>query len=177
MSRDIKKQQTQNPKPKRKRRQKTNVRLKRIQKEIKEITSNNSSNVSVGPATDDSGNIVNMFKWDATIVGPSGTPYEGGLFRLNIDIGEEYPFKPPSVRFVTKIYHCNVNKKGEICLDILKDNWSPALSIDKVLQSICSLMNEPNADDPLVQDIAKIYKKNKKMHDREAQEWTRKYAA
>ena len=74
------------------------------------------------------------------------------------------------------VYHCNVNDMGGICLDILKDSWSPALTISKVLLSISSLLSEPNPDDPLVGDIAMQLKRDKKRHDAVAREWTLKYA-
>jgi len=109
-------------------------------------------------------------------MGPPDSPYEGGVFFLDIQFPQDYPFKPPKVRFTTKIYHCNVNDQGGICLDILKGEWSPALTISKVLLSICSLLTDPNPDDPLVAEIARVYKNDKNKHDATAREWTRKYA-
>jgi ubiquitin-conjugating enzyme E2 D len=125
---------------------------------------------SAGPTGDD------ITKWQATIMGPGDSPYEGGIFFLDINFPNDYPFKPPKVKFTTKIYHCNVNNNGGICLDILKDNWSPALTISKVLLSICSLLTDPNPDDPLVPDIANLYKTNREKHDKTAREWTQKFA-
>merc|ERR1711981_1528576 len=108
--------------------------------------------------------------------GPSDSPYEGGVFFLDINFPQDYPFKPPKVRFTTKIYHCNVNDQGGICLDILKGEWSPALTIAKVLLSVCSLLTDPNPDDPLVAEIARVYKTDRTKHDATARDWTRKYA-
>ena len=75
---------------------------------------------------------------------PAGSPYAGGIYFLDIHFPPDYPFKPPKVTFRTRIYHCNINSNGQICLDILKDQWSPALTISKVLLSICSLLTDAN---------------------------------
>jgi len=144
---------------------------KRIQKEWKDLAKDAPANCSAGPKTS-----TDLFNWVATIMGPAKTPYENGVFNLEIQFPPDYPFKPPKIRFTTKVYHCNINSSGGICLDILKDNWSPALTISKVLLSICSLFSDPNPDDPLVPEIAKLYKTNRKQHDANALEWTRKYA-
>jgi ubiquitin-conjugating enzyme E2 D/E len=104
--------------------------LRRLQSELSELNTSAPSNCSAGPSDDD------MFKWQATIMGPEGSPYEGGVFYLRIDFPSDYPFKPPKIVFLTRIYHCNINSTGGICLDILKDQWSPALTIGKVLLSI-----------------------------------------
>ena len=113
-------------------------------------------NCSAGP-TDET----NQFTWQATIMGPEDSAYSGGVFFLNINFPPDYPFKPPKVTFTTKIYHANINSNGSICLDILKDQWSPALTISKVLLSISSLLTDPNPDDPLVPEIANLYKNNR----------------
>ena len=116
------------------------------------------------------------FTLQATVMGPQGSPYAGGVFFLNVTFPTDYPFKPPKVQFTTKIYHCNVNSSGAICLDILKDQWSPALTISKVLLSISSLLTDPNPNDPLVPEIAQLLLKDPKKHDLTAKEWTQKYA-
>ncbi|KAI4892160.1 hypothetical protein NFI96_024338, partial [Prochilodus magdalenae] len=118
----------------------------------------------------------NIYEWRSTILGPPGSVYEGGVFFLDIAFTPDYPFKPPKVTFRTRIYHCNINSQGVICLDILKDNWSPALTISKVLLSICSLLTDCNPADPLVGSIATQYLTNRTEHDRIAKQWTKRYA-
>merc|ERR1719215_1979782 len=119
---------------------------------------------------------MDLNNWSGTIIGPQDSPYAGGLFKLAIVFPSEYPFKPPKIKFLTKVYHCNVNDAGGICLDILKDRWSPALTISKVLLSICSLLTDPNPDDPLVPEIARVYKTDREKYQKLAREWTQKYA-
>ena len=144
--------------------------LQRIQKENQNLMSDPPANCSAGPMADD------MFRWQATLLGPTESPYENGVFFLEINFPAEYPYKPPRIHFTTKIYHPNINSNGGICLDILKDQWSPALTISKVLLSICSLLNDPNPDDPLVPSIAELYIKNKELYIINARAWTLQYA-
>jgi ubiquitin-conjugating enzyme E2 D/E len=143
---------------------------RRIQKEISDLRKDAPDNCSAGPRGDD------VYAWDAMIMGPSDSPYAGGVFNLEIRFPTDYPFKPPKVSFTTKIYHPNISPQGGICLDILKTQWSPALTVGKVLLSICSLLTDPNPADPLVPEIADLYTKDKERYEATAREWTRLYA-
>ena len=145
--------------------------VKRLKQELLDLNENPIENCSAGPYKD------NLHVWQATIFGPTGTPYEGGVFNVMIEFGEKYPFKPPIVYFTTPIYHCNINRKGGICLDILNKSWSPVLTTGKLLISICSLLAEPNPEDPLVPAIANLYKTDRPIHDFKAREYTSLYAS
>jgi len=147
--------------------------LKRIMREYKELTVDapfEDDICTVQPKNED------YFAWQATITGPVGTPYEDGLFFVDIDLPHDYPFKPPKLRFTTTIYHSNISEKGEICLESIKDKWTPSLSVKKVLTEVIELLKQPNPDSPLRSDIAKLYKENKQLHDQNAAEYTKKYA-
>ena len=143
---------------------------KRIQKELQDLQRDPPTSCSAGPVGED------LFHWQATIMGPADSPYTGGVFFVMIHFPPDYPFKPPKVNFQTKVYHPNINSNGSICLDILKEQWSPALTISKVLLSICSLLTDPNPDDPLVPEIAHIYKNQRTRYEETARAWTQKYA-
>lgn len=144
--------------------------LRRIQKELNDLQRDPPANCSAGPIGED------MFKWEGMILGPNDSPYQGGVFKLEILFPVDYPFKPPKVQFTTKIYHPNINAAGLICLDILKQQWSPALTISKVLLSITSLLTDPNPDDPFVPEIAQLYKANKAKYEENARQHTLRYA-
>ncbi len=102
--------------------------LRRLQRDFQELRNNPPANcfIPTDCCNDD------PFHWQASILGPDNSPYAGGKFNLDILFPPDYPFKPPKVSFITRIYHCNINANGVICLDILKDQWSPALTISKV---------------------------------------------
>jgi ubiquitin-conjugating enzyme E2 D len=142
----------------------------RLQKELEDLIKCPPTNCSAGTIDND------LYHWRATIIGPEGTPYYGGVFDLDIYFPANYPFKAPKCNFLTKIYHPNINSAGSICVDILKESWSPALSIAKVLLSISSLMNDPNPDDPLEPAIATQYKEHKEDFISTAKTWTTIYA-
>ena len=144
--------------------------INRLKNELIELQNNPPTNCSAGIIEDD------IYNWQATILGPEGSPYEGGIFYLQILFSTEYPFKPPKISFITKIYHCNINSNGNICLDILKDKWRTALTISKVLLSICSLMDDQNPNDPLMIDIANLYINNKEEFLNMARTYTHQYA-
>jgi len=144
--------------------------LRRIEKELQDLQRDPPSNCSAGPIGDD------LFRWEACIFGPEDSPYTGGVFKLSIQFPVEYPFRAPHVQFKTRIFHPNINSAGLICLDILKKEWSPALTISKVLLSISSLLTDANPDDPFVPDIARLYKYDRRAYEEEAMRWTLMYA-
>ncbi|KAJ6862458.1 hypothetical protein NC652_039332 [Populus alba x Populus x berolinensis] len=118
----------------------------RLFKEYKEVQREKVADPDIQLACDDT----NIFKWTALIKGPSETPFEGGVFQLVFSVPEQYPLQPPQVRFLTKIFHPNVHfKTGEICLDILKNAWSPAWTLQSVCRAIIALMAHPEPDSPL----------------------------
>jgi ubiquitin-conjugating enzyme E2 D/E len=143
---------------------------KRILNELEEMKQDPPSNCNAGPIND------NIYLWEGSIIGPSNSPYAGGMFKLMIQFPENYPFKPPKIKFETPIYHPNINRHGSICLDILGTNWSPALTIVKVLLSISSLLTDPNPNDPLDQNIANIYINDIELFKQNARNYTIRYA-
>ncbi|KAJ3674599.1 hypothetical protein LUZ60_005215 [Juncus effusus] len=143
---------------------------KRIQKEMLDLNENSPGDCSAGPKSYD------LYHWISTIIGPPGSPYEGGIFFVDIIFPCDYPFKPPKVIFKTRIYHCNVDSAGNLSLSILKDGWSPALTISKVLLAIKSIVTTPDPYNPVVPSIAELYLNDRAKHDEIAAEWTMRFA-
>lgn len=117
----------------------------------------------------------NMLQWQGLLV-PDAAPYAKGAFRIDIQFPAEYPFKPPKISFKTRIYHPNVDEKGQVCLPIVApENWKPATKTDQVIQALVSLINEPEPDHPLRGDLAEEFVKDKKRFMKNAEDFTKKY--
>lgn len=118
-----------------------------------------------------------LTKLRGVITGPPDTPFEGGKFELMIDIPDTYPFNPPKVKFVTKIWHPNISSvTGAICLDILKDQWAAAMTLRTVLLSIQALLQAAEPDDPQDAVVAKQYKESPDLYRKTANHWSQVYA-
>ena len=139
---------------------------KRLEKELLEIKKN--ENISI--------EVMNASTFKVTIKGQQSTPYVNGIFHLLLEFKTDYPFTPPTLLFNTPIYHPNIHKTGIVCLDILKENWSPAMNLQKIFQSLFSLLAEPNPKNPLQPEIADIYLTNKEVYLKNAIEHTKKYS-
>mmetsp|Transcript_74748 Transcript_74748/g.177841 ORF Transcript_74748/g.177841 Transcript_74748/m.177841 type:complete len:156 (+) Transcript_74748:128-595(+) len=143
---------------------------KRIEKETQKLNQEPPPGVTAEPDKD------NYRYFHIHAQGPVGTPYEGGKYELELFLPEGYPMEPPKVRFLTKIYHPNIDKLGRICLDVLKDKWSPALQIRTVLLSIQALLSAPEPSDPLDTSVADHFIQNRKEAESVAKQWNAMYA-
>ncbi|KAG0004334.1 hypothetical protein BGZ65_000562 [Modicella reniformis] len=115
-------------------------------------------------------------RWKALIEGPADSPYSGGWFQVDIKF-VRYPFTPPETTFLTKVYHPNIDKKGKVCVGILKtDQWKPTNTMKDVLMALADLLKNPNPLDPLEADIAHIYTTERKEFNNTATAWTKEYA-
>lgn len=117
----------------------------------------------------------NLLSWQGLIV-PDNPPYDKGAFRIEIIFPTEYPFKPPKITFKTKIYHPNIDEKGQVCLPVISaENWKPATKTDQVIQSLIALVNDPQPEHPLRADLAEEYSKDRKKFLKNAEEFTKKH--
>lgn len=145
----------------------------RIMKELENLRKNPPDFGSAGPINDD-----NIYHWQASITGPPETPFAGGLFKLSIEMTQKYPFESPKVHFVTPIYHPNITEEGKICIDILSnpERWSPTLNLGHILNSVYTLLSNPNTSHSLRPDVAKMYDTDRPQYMKTAREWTQKHA-
>ena len=137
---------------------------RRLVRDLKEIVKNAPPGIQASPEKD------NFMVWRAMITGPKDTPWEGGTFKLRMTFSEEYPNKPPTVVFVSRIFHPNVYANGNICLDILQDKWSPIYGVSAVLTSIQSLLTDPNPASPANSEAANIFTRDKREYARRVRE-------
>lgn len=108
---------------------------------------------------------------------PDREPYNKGAFKISIDFPPEYPFKPPKVLFLTKIYHPNIDEKGQVCLPIIApENWKPATKTEQVINALLGLIVEPEPDHPLRAEIAEVFINDRKTFNKKADEFTKKHA-
>uniref|UniRef100_A0A7E4UUZ7 E2 ubiquitin-conjugating enzyme n=1 Tax=Panagrellus redivivus TaxID=6233 RepID=A0A7E4UUZ7_PANRE len=147
------------------------VPSRRLQMELKDVL--NSKDTTFKPLNIDESNILH---WEVLLM-PNKGPYSKGAFKIAIDFPPEYPFKPPKLNFITKIYHPNIDEKGNVCLGIINpDHWKPATRAEQVLQCLISMIVEPDFDHPLRSDLAKEYQSDKKKFLKAAEEFTKKHA-
>lgn len=144
----------------------------RIQRELKDVHDEKSdSTIKITCPTDQ------FRELRGQIIGPPGTPYEGGIYELEIKIPETYPFNPPKIKFLTQIWHPNISSvTGAICLDILKDQWAAALTLRTVLLSLQALLQAAEPDDPQDAVVAKQYKECRIIFNQTAKYWAQHFA-
>ncbi|KZO96768.1 hypothetical protein CALVIDRAFT_545332 [Calocera viscosa TUFC12733] len=147
------------------------ARLRRIQKEISDCQKDKLTRITLTPVDNSPFHLIGAFD------GPSGTPYEGGRYEVDIIVPDSYPFQPVKMKFVTKVYHPNISSaSGAICLDILKDAWSPVLTLKSTLISLQSLLCDPQPNDPQDAEVAKHYLTSRASFEQTARHWAQAYA-
>ncbi|KAL6096459.1 ubiquitin-conjugating enzyme E2 L3-like [Spinachia spinachia] len=144
---------------------------KRLVKELEEIR-NHEDKFFRSIQVDES----NVLNWQGLLV-PNCPPYDKGAFRIELIFPAEYPFKPPKITFKTKIYHPNIDEKGQVCLPIVSvENWKPATKAENVITNLLALVNSPEPDHPLRADLAEEYSKDRAKFMKNAEEFTKKHS-
>lgn len=143
----------------------------RLNKELADLSGNPPENCTVSIVDND------ISRWRVDILGPAGSPYEGGHFILSITLPQQYPFKPPEAKFDTKIYHPNVMKdSGEICKDMYQTGWGPVKNLRWVIELILSFLLNPAAEHSVEADISRQMIENHDAYVQEARRWVQQYA-
>lgn len=138
----------------------TTMTRRRLLRDLKKLQEDTPSGICAAPCDN------NILVWHAVIFGPADTPFEDGTFKLVLEFTEEYPNRPPGVKFVSKMFHPNVYADGNICLDILQNRWSPTYDVSAVLTSIQSLLDEPNPNSPANSQASELYVKNRREYEK-----------
>ncbi|CCD22274.1 E2 ubiquitin-conjugating protein UBC1 NDAI_0A01160 [Naumovozyma dairenensis CBS 421] len=147
-------------------------RAKRIMKELQAVKDDPTAKIGLEFVNES-----DIHHLKGSFFGPPGTPYEGGQFIIDIEVPMEYPFKPPKMKFDTKVYHPNISSvTGAICLDILKNAWSPVITLKSALISLQALLQSPEPNDPQDAEVAQHYLKDRASFDKTAALWTKLYA-
>ncbi|KAG6423955.1 hypothetical protein SASPL_114363 [Salvia splendens] len=149
---------------------------KRLMRDFKRLQHDPPAGISGAPYDN------NIMLWNAVIFGPDDTPWDGGTFKLTLQFSEDYPNKPPTVRFISRMFHPNslwlgifallmyfpssVYADGSICLDILQNQWSPIYDVAAILTSIQSLLCDPNPNSPANSEAARLFSENKREYNR-----------
>ena len=133
---------------------------KRIQKELEAFLADPPPGCSVLQMGDD------LSRWQVKVQGPPESSFEGGNFTLLVTFPPDYPFKPPKVKFETRIFHPNINQSGDICLDTLASQWAPSFSMAQVMLSIIQLLSHPNPSDPINLEAARMLQQDPESYDR-----------
>ncbi len=145
--------------------------LKRLNKELKDLIRASPINHTAMVVNEE-----DVRLWQGVLLGPKDSVYENGIFFLKIHFPVDYPFKPPLVKFLTPVLHPNINAAGNLNLDILRDKWSPALTVSKIVQAIEESLTDPNFDDPLVPDLSSLYKRSPKQYHTKVKQHTKMHA-
>src|SRR5687768_9731559 len=117
-----------------------------------------------------------IFNWECQVMGPANSPYAGGIFLIKLEFPTQYPFKAPKLKFLTKIYHPSVRlETGEVCQDVV-GQWGPTLNAKHCLTVIYSMMQQPESDHPLEEEIAQQIREKPKEFEKIAKKYTKDYA-
>ncbi|AQZ11392.1 UBC1 (YDR177W) [Zygosaccharomyces parabailii] len=148
-------------------------RAKRLMKELQAVRDDPEANITLDFVSES-----DIHHLKGSFLGPPETPYEGGRFIVDIEVPMEYPFKPPKMKFDTKVYHPNISSvTGAICLDILKNAWSPVITLKSALISLQALLQSPEPNDPQDAEVAQHYLRDKESFNKTAALWTKLYAS
>mmetsp|Transcript_32101 Transcript_32101/g.65101 ORF Transcript_32101/g.65101 Transcript_32101/m.65101 type:complete len:148 (+) Transcript_32101:108-551(+) len=142
----------------------------KLTKELKNLQTDPMPQGEAGPKAE------NMYEWEGVINGPEGTAYEGGKFRFELKFPAEYPFKPPKISFTTKVLHPNITPEGQVCLDLISQEWNPAVSVRQILLSLYTVFTDPNPANPLVPEVAKLLSEDREQFDAKVRQYVKDYA-